>query len=344
MKAIVLENFGDASQLKMHEVPQPHPKTGEVCVRLKAAGFNPVDYKVRKGAYGGKVPLILGADFSGKIEAIGEGVKGFAMGDAVFGLAFGQSSNGSYAQSVCLPQEFVAKMPAALNFEQAASLPVAALTAYRAIIASRAVQKADAVFIAGAGGGVGSLAVQMAKAAGAKEIFTVAGSEESREFLQKQLGLKKECILLYRALSHEQLLHKLVQMNGGQLFNASFDFVGKEMKRLCLELTAHGGHFATIVPEGDNFDFPVWERGKSLCFNRNLSLHFIFLGAESFSGPQQSWGVYSRQLNEIVQFFEKGILKTPHIEVLGDLSLETVIRAHRMLEEGKVKGKLVMRI
>ncbi|MGC1879458.1 MAG: NADP-dependent oxidoreductase [Rhabdochlamydiaceae bacterium] len=344
MRAIVLEAFGAADHFKMKQVELPQPKKGEVRIRVKAVGFNPVDCKARQGMFGGKPPLILGVDWSGVIDAVGEDGKGFAVGDEVYGMALGQSSNGSYAESLCLPIEFVAKKPKKLNFEQAAAVPIVALTAYRAMIASLALKKGDTIFIAGAGGGVGSMAIEMAKFAGVKTIFSVAGSEASIDFLTEQLGLKKENILLYRNLTGEQMEQKLTAMNGNRLFDATFDFVGGEMKRLCLKLTGYSAHFASIVPENQPFDFPVWERGKSLCFNRNLSLHFIFTSAESHSATTDLWSIYSRHLNQITTLFENGNLRPPPVKNLGQLSVETVIEAHRLLEEGKVKGKLIMQV
>ncbi len=343
MKAVVLEAFGDSSQLKLKEVEKPEPKRGEIRIQIKAVGFNPVDFKIRKGVFGGQTPLILGADCSGVIDAVGEETKGFAVGDEVYAMAFGHSSNGSYAEYLCLPIEFAAKKPKNLTFEQAAAIPLSGLTAYRAVIASSAIKKGNAIFIAGAGGGLGSIAVEMAKFAGAKRIFTVAGSQSSSDFLQKEMGLNKEDILIYEGLTHEQMERKLLTMHEERLFHATFDFVGGEMKKLCLDLTAHSGHFVSAVPENPAFEFPVWARG-TLCFNRNLSLHFIFVGAESYSGSKEALSIYSNHLNQITKLLESGSIPPSPIQTLGELKLETVVEAHRLLETGKVKGKLVMQI
>ena len=344
MKAVVLQAHGDASHLKLQQMEIPQPKKGELRIKIKAAGFNPVDYKIRQGLYGGNTPIILGADCSGVVDAVAPDAKGFSVGDEVIAFAFGTSSNGTYAEFLSLPTEFVVKKPKNISFEQAAAIPVVALTAYRAMIASNALKKGDTIFIAGAGGGVGSFAVQLANYAQVKTIYTVAGSEASAQFLQQELGIKKEHILIYRNLTAIQMQEKLIAMNNGRLFDCTFDLVGGEMKRLCLQLTAHSGHFATSVPENHAFDFPVWERGVSLCIGRNMSLHFVFVGSESFSGPRRSWDIYARQLHSICQLIENGSIKVPPVKNLGHLSVETVKEAHRLLEEGKVKGKLVMTI
>lgn len=342
MKAIVLEAFGSTDGFKEVDIPIPEVKSGEVRIKIMASGFNPVDVKTRMGRKGNKLPLILGADCSGVIEAVGQDVTRFSVGDEVYAMSFGQGSNGSYAEYLSIPVEFVAKKPKKLNFAQAAAIPLAAMTAYRAVIASGSMKKGDRVFIAGMGGGVGTLATQMLSQVGASRICTVAGSEQSRAFLQEHFGILPENILIYKGLSLEQMKEKLIAMNGGVLFDATYDCVGKEMKRLCLELTGFSGHFATIVPEAEPFDFPVWEGGNSLCIARNISLHFIFVGSESFGGQKSSWGIYRKHLDAVTQMIETGALLPQPTDVVGSLSVTSVIKAHHLLEEGRVKGKLVM--
>ncbi len=345
MKAVVLEAFGDTSHLKLKEMPIPQPKKGEVRIHIHAVGFNPVDFKLRKNMYGGAaVPLILGADCSGVIDAVGPDVTEFSKGDEVFALAFGQCSNGSYAEYLSLPVEFIAKKPKNLSFEEAAVLPIAGLTAYRCLLAPSAIKKGDTIFIANSGGGVGSMAIQFAKYQQARAIFTVARNAESAQFMQKKLGIHPEHIAIYEGHTTEELEQKLLAMNGGRLFDATFDFVGGDMKKLCLELTAHSGHFSTPVGEDDKFFFPVWHRAVSLPFQRCLSLHTIFIGAEAFSGPRSSWSIYAKQLGLISELMEKKAITPPPIHVLGSLSLATIKEAHHLLEGLHVKGKLVMTV
>src|SRR5690242_16901048 len=111
MKAVVLESFGDLSYLKFKEVHTPQPQKGEVRIRIKASGFNPVDFKIRQGHFGGKTPLILGSECSGVIDAVGEETRAFREGDEVYAMSFGQGSNGSYAEYLCIPEAFVSKKP-----------------------------------------------------------------------------------------------------------------------------------------------------------------------------------------------------------------------------------------
>ena len=339
MKAVVLEEFGEANHLQLSDVPTPEPKAGEVRIQIKATGFNPVDYKIRQGKFGGTTPLILGADCSGIIDMVGTGVTDFSIGDEVYAMAFAHCSNGTYAEYLCLPVEFVAKKPKNISHEQAASVPVAALTAYRALITSSAIKKNDSIFIAGAAGGVGSFAIQLARFAGVRSIFTIAGSEESARFLQQKLGIEQDHILLYKDRSIEELKKQLISMNGDKQFDATFDFVGGEMKKLCINLTACSGHFATILREDPTFPFPLWDE----YFTRNITVHLTCVVAEALSGPPSSWDIYRQQLSQLSQLFDLEILKALETKIVGPLSKETVVEAHRLLEERRVRGKLVMK-
>ncbi len=343
MQAIVLDQFGGVEQFKMRELPDPQVKSGEVRIRLRCAAFNPVDWKMREGHYGGNLPKVLGADCSGVIDQVASDVKEFALGDEVMAMPFGQGSNGAYAELLTLPTPFVAKKPNSLSFQQAAACPLVSLTAYRVLIACRAVREGDSVFIAGAGGGVGSIAVALAKHRGARCICTVAGSESSAQFLTQQLGINPEQIILYPGLNHQQLCEKILNSNQGRHFETTCDLVGGEMKKLCLDLTAYSGHFCTILPESETFDFPIWTRG-SMTFSKNLSFHCVFVGAEAFSPRREAWHIYAQQLEEISDLLNKKILVPPQVTHVGEFNVKTVSEAHQLLQQGKVKGKLVMTV
>lgn len=344
MKAVVLEAIGDVSHFKLKDVPVPAPKKNEVRIHIVASAFNPVDYKIRKGRFGDNTPVILGADCSGVIDAVGENVEDFAVGDEIYAMPFGQCSNGSYAEYLCIPAVFVAKKPKNISLEMASAIPLVAMTAYRAIVAFGAVKKSDSLFIAGAGGGVGSFAVQLAQYLGVTKIFTVAGSEESKRYLHEKMGLKNAHILLYPHLSAEEIVQKVTLMNEGHLFDVALDCVGQMMKGVCLNLARHSGHFITVVPEEKPVNLPVWEAGESLAFAKNLSLHFVFVGSESFSADVHLWRLYKQHLEHITELFESEVLTLPSIEVTGSLSVETVVKSHHLLEAGKTKGKLIMKV
>lgn len=345
MQAILLNAIGDENQFVLGKLPIPQPQPGHVRIRVKVAAFNPVDVKSRMGLYGASgMPIVLGADCSGLIDALGDGVSQFAIGDEVYAMPFGQSSNGSYAQYLCVPAAFVCKKPKKLTFEQAASLPLVSMTAYRAMVASGALKKKGSIFIAGAGGGVGSIGVQLAHHFHGGPIFTIAGSEESKESIVRNQKIPGNQIQIYKGLSTQQLKEKLIALNADELFAATFDFVGKDMKKLCLELTGYSGHFSSIAPEDRGFEFPVWTRGESLCFSRSMNLHFVSVGSEAFSGPAKSWSIYQKHLRHITELVEADAIVAPQINVVGPLSVESVQEAHRRLQTNRVKGKLVMTV
>jgi NADPH:quinone reductase-like Zn-dependent oxidoreductase len=340
MKTIVMNGFGSADLLTLQERPLPIPNEGEVRIQIKASGFNPVDWKILEGWYGGDPHTILGCECSGVVDALGAGVKEFSVGDKVYAITFGRTSNGSYAQFLCAPAKLVAKMPSNLSFEEASAIPLAAMTAYRATVACSAFKKGDKVFVAGAGGGVGSFAIQFLKMAGITEIFTVAKDSASAQFLQKNLKIPSSHILIYEGLTPSQMKEQLIALNGGRLFDATLDLVGKEIKQLCIELTGYSGHFSTILPEKD-FNMPIWNE-NAIPRIRNMSIHQIAVGAELGDDDRETWEIYKRHLNLISQMLETNALKAPSVQNLGTLSLATVQKAHVLLKSHRVKGKLVM--
>ena len=166
---------GDADVLRIEDVERPDPGEGDVLIRVEAAGVNPVDWKYRRGLVERDLPAVLGEEISGTVEA--SRAIGFAPGDQVFGLA----ASGGYAEYATASASGLALKPNALSFAQAAALPVSAMTAWQALFDCGRLARGQTALIAGAAGGVGHLAVQFAKHAGARVIGT--GSSRSREFV-----------------------------------------------------------------------------------------------------------------------------------------------------------------
>jgi NADPH:quinone reductase-like Zn-dependent oxidoreductase len=190
MRAIVMRAHGGPDVLELQEIARPEPAPTEVLVRVAAAGLNPVDWKVREEPWlpdlMGEPPLILGWDVAGTIEAIGYGVTRFAPGDRVFGMPWFPRLARAYAEYVTAPSRHFARTPDALDDEQAGGLPLAGLTAWQALVDTAGVGEGDRVLIHAAAGGVGHLAVQIAKAHGAHVVGTA--SAEKHDFL-RQLGV-----------------------------------------------------------------------------------------------------------------------------------------------------------
>lgn len=343
MRAIVIEEFGDKEQLVEREVAKPKPSRNEVRIKIKAVGFNPVDCKRRAGLYQDKLPLILGSDCSGIIDAVGNPHCEFAIGDEVCGFSLGRGSNGTYAQYICLPIQFVTKKPSAMNFEEGASFPLVYLTAFQGLIATNALQKDSSLFIAGGGGGVGSAAIALAKCYGANPILTTAGNQETIHYLTHHFHLSKDQILPYKDLTVEQIAKKIIDANHKKYVQVAFDCVGGKMKELCFHVCDYNSHVITILPEQEDFPLPVWGR-KALTFQKSLSLHCIFVSSAANDEDQTKWTRYKVQLKHLAHLFEKEKLLLPQIHNVGKFSAETVQSAHTLLEKGHSPGKLVMNV
>lgn len=336
MRAIAINRFGTAEEFSETEIASPKPSRDEVRIQIKAVGFNPVDFKLRNGEFGDRsFPYVLGAECSGVIDAVGNARGPFSVGDEVYTFAMGPISNGTYAEAITLPASFVAKKPKNLTFAEAAAVPLTYITAFQALIATGALHKDRPFFLAGGSGGVGSSAIALAKVYGAGPVFTTAGSLESRDSLLARFSLDPKHILLYKGLSIDEMRDQLIEMNGGRKFYLSFDCVGQTMKELAFAVTDFYGHIATILREGEGLPSKIFEMSQSL--------HCTFLGAPALFGGPLDWKVYGVQLAHLTHLFENEGLMPPQIEVVGDFSRETVMRAHHRLEGRHTIGKLVMR-
>jgi NADPH2:quinone reductase len=341
MHVVTQRAFGGVEQLVDEDWPLPVPGPGEVRIRIRAASFNPVDVLFRQGGFGGQLPQVLGRDLSGVVDALGEGVTGLTVGDEVLCYRGGQGSNGSHAEYTCVPAVLVVPKPRRLGFAEAAALPVVALTAWQCVTRAR-VKRGEAVFVAGGAGGVGSMALQLLRHFGASPLFTTAGGDASASYLVEHLGVEPGRILRYRGRTPEQLLADVLAMNGGQRVPVALDFVGGTMKELCFAVAAVDGRVVSIVEEPADSPFNLWDETRSPLILRSLEFHFIQLGARARYAPRETWKVYREQLEAISWFIEEGALKPPAVRTVGPLSAATAREAHRLLEEGRVQGKLVM--
>ena len=187
MKAVVIHKYGKSDVLEYEEIEKPAPKADEVLIEVKIAAVNPVDWKIRDGMgemFGMKLPFVLGCEVSGIVESAGADIENFKAGDEVF--AYLSSHEGGYAEYVCAKEIETSKKPENIDFKNAASIPVGALTAWQAMFETGNLQSGQKVLIHAAAGGVGSMAVQLAKAKGAYVIGTASGKNE--EFV-KDLGV-----------------------------------------------------------------------------------------------------------------------------------------------------------
>jgi len=315
MRAMVTVEFGGPEVFEERDVERPSPGTNEVLVRVFAAGTNPVDAKLRAGAIPGAVepPVVLGADASGVVEEVGAGVGEFAPGDEVYYTPelSGPVSNGSYAEYDLVPAAIVAPKPRSVSPVEAAAVPLAGGTAYEAIVRRLAVTVGETVLIHGGAGGVGSFAVQIARAAGARVLATAGSSNQET---LKQLGA--DVCLDYAS---DDVAGVAGAENGGEGVDAVFDTTGAQVAASA-QYTRPFGRIATILPpQGD----------LTQVYLKNQTLHGVFLTRER------------RRLVELARLIERGQVR-PLVDEVLDLS--EVGKAHERLESGHGRGKVVLRV
>ena len=344
MKAVVLESFGGVENLKDADLPVPEPKGGEMRVKIHCAAFNPVDYKMRRGMREGVLPAVLGLDISGIVDKVGDEVPEFKPGDEVFAFIGGPRSNGAYAEYAVFPWQFAAKKPPGLSKAEAAAVPLTALTAWDCVFEKARVKKdGETVFVAGGSGGVGTMAIQFLRRAHAT-IFSTAGNDSSGDYLMDHLGIKREHILMYKGLDLAGLEKAYLKLSGVRRPDICFDFVGGSMKKLCLQLVGDEGRVVSTVAEPEDFSYNIFSAEGSPIFYRSASFHFEYVLARAKSGEPSGWAQYGSKLSEIGGWLDCGKIAPPKVKLLGKLTAETVRKAHRLLEDGHVQGKLVMQV
>lgn len=314
MRAVVITQFGGPDVLEVQQIERPQPGPGEVLVRVIASGTNPVDAKIRQAGTWAQIPFpaVLGYDVSGVVEEIGPGVTQFEVGDEVFYTPeiFG-NSRGSYADYNAAPVSIVARKPAGLSHIEAAGIPLAGGTAWEAIVRRLALRPGETVLIHGGAGGVGSFAVQFARAAGARVIATA--SPHNHDFVS---SLGAETVVDYRS---DDAADAIMRAAGGSGVDASFDTAGGNVP-MSTRVTRPFGRIATILsPTGD----------LSALAMKNQTLFGIFLTRET------------ARLREMTPLFER---KQARVVVDEVLPLEQVAIAHRRLDSGHGQGKVVLSV
>jgi NADPH:quinone reductase len=316
VRAMVTPQFGGTDLFEERDVERPRPGASEVLVRVIAAGTNPVDAKLRaNGSSAGlEVPIVLGADISGVVEEVGPGVTDLAPGEEVYYTpeVFGPRSNGSYAEYHVAKADIVAKKPATISHEEAAAVPLAGGTAYEALVRRLAVRVGETILIHGGAGGVGSFAVQIAKAAGARVLATA--SSDNQVILRK---LGADVAIDYK---RQDVNEVALDDSGGEGVDVVLDTVGGGTIGESIPLTKHFGRLATILgAQGD----------LTALYQKNQTLYGVFLNRER------------ARLEEMSTLIERGQVRPLVAEVLP---LEEVGKAHKRLDSGHGRGKVVLRV
>jgi zinc-binding alcohol dehydrogenase/oxidoreductase len=337
MKAIVLREAGPADNLRLEEVPDPQPGPQDAVVRLQAAALNHRDVRIRRGGYARapmRLPIILGSDGAGEVVAAGGEVDRGLVGRAVVinpSLDWGQDEraqgpnyrilgmpdDGTYAQLINIPASNVYPKPPALSFEEAAAIPLAALTAYRAVVTRARVQAGESVLVTGIGGGVSSFALQIAKTLGAR-VFVTSGSDEK---LARARELGANGGANYRT---QDWAKAIVELTSGDGPDVVIDSVGGETFATAVQILKPGGRIAFY--------------GTTTGPAKDVDFSHIFWNQISLLGSTMGTG---REFGEMLELYRDGGLR-PVVDKVFPLA--DAAAAHRRMEEAGQFGKIVLRI
>jgi NADPH:quinone reductase-like Zn-dependent oxidoreductase len=310
MHAIRQQAFGGPEMLELAELERPVPLPTEVLVRVRAVGVNPVEAVIRSGQFPllGEPPFILGWDVSGVVEDIEPGVTRFQPGDEVYGMPFFPRAASAYAEYVVAPSRQLARKPSGLSHAEAAALPLAGLTAWQALVDTAQLTAGQRVLIHGAGGGVGHLAVQIAKARGAHVTGTV--SADRHDFVA---NLGADEVIDYRTTDFA------AHVDGADVV---LDTIGGDIARRSIGVLRRGGLLVTIVGRRD-----------------------VDLAARTEAAGRRFAGLSVEPdypaLEALADLAGSGKLR---VHLQATLGLAEAAKAHELLESGSVTGKIVLTV
>lgn len=317
MKAIYYMSHGDASVLQVGELPVPPVAEDEVLVQVVATSVNPIDRRLRSGELQEYItrtfPVVPGWDFSGRIVAVGDSVSDYEIGNDVVGLAFTWSIQyGTYAQYAPIKASSLTKKPANISFEQAAALPLVSLTAWQSLFEFGQLQAGQSVLIHAGAGGLGSVAIPLAKYLGAR-VYTTASSR-NREYVE---SLGADVVIDYREQDYASVIREM-EPEGLDLILQSLldDGISEDS----ISLVKEGGAVAYMNNEPP--DMPEIQE-------RKVRAEFLHHRPDGES------------LTELLELFSSGTVPVPRLQVM---ELEQAVQAHQLSEEGHTTGKLVLKV
>lgn len=332
MKAFIVERYGKKSSLRLTDMPSPELRDDEVMVQVHAAGVNQLDFKIRDGEFKlilpYRLPLILGHDVAGVVVKVGPRVRQFKPGDEVYARP-DDFRIGTFAEFVPVKEASLALKPAGLTMEEAASIPLVALTAWQALVEKAQLKKGQKVFIQAGSGGVGSFAIQLAKHLGAIVATTTSTGNVA---LVKSLGA--DVVIDYKTQDFEAILRDYdVVLNSQD---------GKTLEKSLRILKAGGKLISISGPPDPEFGCEIAASGfvklvmrllssgiRRKAKNRGVSFSFLFMKANG------------SQLREITRLFDAGVIR-PVIDRV--FPFESTNEAMAYVEAGRAKGKVVIKI
>ncbi|MCY1703872.1 zinc-dependent alcohol dehydrogenase family protein [Deinococcus sp. SL84] len=327
MRAMVITSFGAPEVFQEMQVPRPQIRPGHVLIRVKATSVNPMDIRIRSNSthpLAPTLPAILHADVAGIVEEVGEGVTAFSPGDEVYGCAGGLLDlSGALAEWMLADARLIALKPRSLSFWQAAALPLAGITAWEGIVDRANVQPGQKVLVHGATGGVGHLALQLAKWRGA--IVTATASTEQKLKIATALGA--DDLVNYR---QESVTDYRFRITGEKGFDVVFDSVGGNNLPPSLEAAGRWGQVVTTTADQA---LPM----QQLLY-KSLTLHVIFMLVPLISGERRE--NHGQILEHLAGLVDAGYLK-PLIDETR-FAISEVSAAHTYLMSGLATGKVVL--
>ncbi len=331
MKAMLMTRPGGPEVLEYADIPEPRVSgPTQLKVRLKAAGINPIDTKLRARGllFPDALPAVLGCDGAGEVVEVGAQVGRFRPGDPVWLCNGGLGGEpGNYAEYTLVEEAVAQPKPAALDFVQAAAAPLVLLTAWEALFDRAHLRAGQTVLIHGGAGGVGHVAVQLARHAGARVCATVSDQDKA----QRVRSLGAEQVVLYR---DQDVVDAVREWTGGRGVDVALDTVGPEVFRRSIPAVAHYGNLVTILEPGAEAD---WKEARL----RNLSIGLELMLTPQLAALPEARAHQGEILRRCTELVDRGELR---IEVQQSFPLEQAAEAHRLLEQGHLRGKLVLRI
>jgi NADPH2:quinone reductase len=329
MKAMLMTAVGPPEVLRLREIDEPELRSDTlVKVRIRAAGVNPIDTKLRARGlfYPDALPAVLGCDGAGVVTEAGPDVSHLKPGDRVWFCNGGLGgAPGSYAPFAVMEESIARPMPAALDFVEAAAAPLVLITAWEALYDRARMRPDRRVLIQGGAGGVGHVAVQLARLAGGRVCTTVGSLDKVK--LVRELGAERP--ILYR---EQDVAQAIREWTGGHGVDVALDTVGGETFRDTLALMAHYGDLITLLDPGTGLP---WKEAR----NRNLRIGFELMLTPMLAGLADARRHQGEILDRCGAWFDEARLR---IHVSRTLPLEEAAQAHALIEQGHTQGKIVL--
>jgi NADPH2:quinone reductase len=337
MQAIMIKEAGDTDVLHLSDVVKPETcATDEVIVKVMAAGVNPVDTKLRQNGvmFADAYPAVLGCDGAGFIEQIGADVDHLQVGDMVYYCygGLGQRSAagdsvGNYAEYAVVKAAYVASKPDSLDFDSAGAAPLVLITAWEALFDRAGLQSGQKVFVHAGSGGVGHVAIQLAKIAGC-DVATTVSNDKKSEFVR---GLGADKVIDY---NKEDVAEALLSWTDGKGVNIAFDTVGGDAFTQLIPAMAHYSDLVSILQVPDDVDWKAL-RLKNVRVSQELML------SPMLSDLKEGAAHHAAILEQCAQLIDDEQLK---VHIAKMLPLEDAAQAHQLIEAGHMQGKLVLAV